>query len=379
MMGFRRRRSRGRAHAYLLAALVGAALGGATAGWLASRHARMPAAPPPLSHSEAVSETTERAIVAAVDRVGRAVVNIDTTVRLSQEDVPRALRRFLGDDFFRKPLPGKGQGSGILIGADGYVLTNAHVVRNAQTMRVTLRDGRAYRAALVGHDAVADVAVVKVNARDLPAAELGSSRDLPVGAWVIAIGNPYGFQNTVTAGVISAKHRALPAHGDIRLRDMLQTDAAISPGNSGGALVGLDGKVVGIPTAIIGGAQGMGFAIAIERARAVAKRLIAEGDVAQPWIGATCRQLTAALGRSLGIEAREGVVVTAVHPGGPADVAGMRRGDVVRRLGDRPIATTNDLDEVVQETHVGDRLIADLERGGRRSQATLLVAKAPRP
>jgi len=258
---------------YLLAAVMGAASGGWAAGWLASRQGQAPRPRAPLGHFAAMTEETQKAIVAAVDRVGRAVVNIDTTMQISRRQIPHPLREFFGGKP-SEPLPGKGQGSGILIDPRGYVLTNAHVVRDAQTMWVTLRDGRKYRAALVGSDPVADVAVVKVAGRNLPTATLGSSRDLPIGAWVIAIGNPFGFQNTVTAGVISAKHRALPTRGRAVLREMLQTDAAINPGNSGGALVSLDGKVVGIPTAIIGGAQGMGFAIAVERARTVARRLI---------------------------------------------------------------------------------------------------------
>jgi len=360
----RRRRP---ALAYLLAALVGATLGGGLAGQLALRHGRMPPAPAPLGHFDSVSEVTQRAFIAAVQGVGPAVVNIDATYQLSRSQLPPALRRLFGDEFFREPLPSRGQGSGILIDPRGYVLTNAHVVRDAQSMRVTLRDGRRFSATLVGSDTVADVAVVKVNGSDLPAARLGSSRDLPIGAWVIAIGNPFGFQNTVTAGVISAKHRSLPARGGAALRDMLQTDAAINPGNSGGALVGLDGKVVGMPTAIIGGAQGMGFAIAIERARAVAQRLIATGSVAYPWIGVTCRPRAA------------GLVVTEVEPGGPGDVAGIKTGDLITRLGERPLRSLDDLSKVVLDSEVGDHLVAAVERDGRRFQTTILVGQATRP
>jgi len=251
---------------------TGAAAGGGTA-----------AQPGAATAVPAVSRQSQDAITAAIARVGPAVVNINTTYPSPARDpMERMLRDFMGMP--TDPLPPQGKGSGIIIdGKKGYVLTNAHVVRGAAHVEVILADRRALEAQVVGMDPLSDIALLKVDGNDLPSATLGSAADLPIGSWVIAIGNPWGYENSATVGVISAKDRQIKGAAGALLTDLLQTDAAINRGNSGGALVDLNGNVVGIPTAMIPYAQGIGFAVSVDVAKQVAERLIATGKV--PWLG----------------------------------------------------------------------------------------------
>jgi serine protease Do len=320
-----------------------------------------------------VAPESERDFIRAIAKVGPAVVNINTVFR--PPNLPPLLREFFGE-----PFPREGQASGVIIdNKRGYVLTNNHVVENARSVKVSLADGRSFDAMVVGTDPLSDIGVVQIKGDSLPAAELGRSADVPVGGWLIAIGNPFGYENTVTVGVLSARNRRLRAPSGVGLENMLQTDAAINPGNSGGALVDITGKVVGIPTAIIPYAQGIGFAIAAETASKVAQQLIATGHVSHPWLGISYVPVTEEVQQALKLPSRKGIAVAEVQPGGPADQAGIKANDVILRLGLRDVNTADDLSAVVRQTKVGDKLTATVSRAGRAMQVTITVGERPAP
>jgi len=316
-----------------------------------------------------VSRESQDAITAAIARVGPAVVNIAT--RYPEDPRQRILRDLMGMPTDREPP--KGQASGIIIdGENGYVLTNAHVVRGAAGVHVILADRRNLAAKLVGMDSINDIAVLKVSGDDLPTATLGSSADLPIGAWVIAIGNPWGYANSATVGVISAKDRQIAGTS---LSDLLQTDAAINRGNSGGALVDLNGDVVGVPTAMIPFAQGIGFAVSVDVAKQVAERLIATGKVA--WLGVTHGDLSPEGARQLGLPELKGSFVAEVGRGGPAAQAGIRPGDVILRIGDQQIANAKALGFAVRSHPVGDRVAVVVWRQERELTLDVTLGEVP--
>jgi serine protease Do len=283
----------------------------------------------------------------------------------------RMLRELMG-----APFPREGQGSGVIIdGENGYVLTNAHVVKQATRVEVTLADGRRLEAKPVGVDPLTDVAVLQVRGDDLPDAAPGSVSNLPIGSWVIAIGNPFGYKNSVTVGVVSAKDRQLDGQDGIRLYDLLQTDASINPGNSGGALVDLNGNVVGMPTAIIPRAQGMGFAIPSDVARQVAERLITTGKM--PWIGISHRDVDPAVSRRLRLPGGKGaLVVTLVHSG-PAHRAGILPGDVILQVGDKPVKDARSLGIAVRAYNAGDRVRVRVWRAEREMSLAVTLGEVP--
>jgi len=319
-----------------------------------------------------IAPESERDFIQAIAKVGPAVVNINTVFR--PPNVPPLLREFFGE-----PFPSEGQASGVIIDKRGYVLTNNHVVENAKSVKVSLADGRSFDATVVGTDPLSDIGVVQIKGDALPVAELGRSADVPVGGWLIAIGNPFGYENTVTVGVLSARNRRLRAPSGVGLENMLQTDAAINPGNSGGALVDITGKVVGIPTAIIPYAQGIGFAIAAETASKVAAQLIATGHVSHPWLGISYVPVTEEVQQQLKLPSRKGIAVVSVQPGGPADQAGIKADDVILRLGSRDVNTGDDVSAVVRQSKVGDKLAATVWRAGQEMQVTITVGERPAP
>ncbi len=276
----------------------------------------------------------------AAKEVSRYVVNIDT--------VGKAAPSTPFDFFFGQPEPRKGQGSGVVFTPDGYIVTNNHVVQDASKITVTLNDGKRYTARLIGRDPRTDLAVVKIDARNLPYGKFADSDTAQVGDWVIAVGSPLGFEWTVTVGVISALGRNL---GGMMSERLIQTDASINPGNSGGALADLDGKVVGINNMIAstsGGSVGIGFAIPSNTVRTIADKLKQEGKVAHAWIGIRYIPLNALResleGKGVPIIGGDGVVIMGqgnlpgVQPGSPADKAGLRDGDVIRKINDKPIS-----------------------------------------
>jgi S1-C subfamily serine protease len=293
------------------------------------------------------------AVVRASERVSPSVVHIESFHR------PRG-----GDP--RRSREGRGSGSGFVFTSSGYILTNSHVVHDATRVEVTLADGGRHPADLIGDDPETDLAVVRVKAGDLEPAALGDSKALRAGQLAIAIGHPYGFQVTVTAGVVSALGRSLRSQAGRLIDDVLQTDAALNPGNSGGPLVNSRGEVIGVNTAIIPSAQGICFAIAINTAKFVAGRLIRDGRVRRSRIGAAVQ--TVPLPRRLidahDLDINSGVLIVAVEPGGPADAAGLDEGDVLVGFEGRPVAGLDDLHRLLTEDRVGLRATVDVLRGG---------------
>lgn len=276
-------------------------------------------------------------VVELVKKVSPAVVNIDveTVARRSGprnpfQDDP-LFKRFFGEEFdrFSRSVPMKGRGSGFIVSKDGQILTNNHVVEGADKITVTLSNGKTYSAEVLGKDPMFDLAVIKISPEsDLTTLELGDSDTTQVGEWVVAIGNPFGFEHTVTVGVVSAKNRSLHAR-DINFDGFLQTDAAINPGNSGGPLLDLNGKVVGINTAIVPYAQGLGFAVPVNMAKQIMNDLVTYGKAKRGWLGVSIQNLTEEFAEAYGIKAESGVIIGDVFSGSAAEKAGVARGDVV--------------------------------------------------
>jgi len=372
-------KTRGSALAVALAALLGVLVGAVlvlTFGRvLPAQTPAAPAAAPRQAPAGGVTAGSQDAITAAVNMVGPAVVNINTFFRPpAQDPLQRMLRRSLGIP--TEPFPRAGQGSGVVIdGERGYILTNAHVVKGAQKVTVSLADGRQFDARVVGIDPLTEVAVVKVEGNDLPEATLGSSADLPIGSWVIAIGNPFGFENSVTVGVLSARDRQISGENTILLQDLLQTDASINPGNSGGALVDLDGRVIGMPTAVIPYAQGMGFAVSIDTAKEVAERLIETG--AMPWLGIDHRSLLPQEAKQLGLPEGKGTMIFGVAPRGPADAAGLRPGDLVINIAEKPTDTSSALGKAIRSHNAGDRVDVTIIRDGKEMTVGVTLGAVP--
>jgi len=280
----------------------------------------------------------------------------------------------------------RGTGSGFIFKSDGLVLTNAHVVDGTDTVTVTLKDGREFTGQVLGEDTLTDVAVVKIQATDLPVVKVGNSEQLRPGEWAIAIGNPLGLDNTVTAGIISGTGRSSADVGvpDKRI-NFIQTDAAINPGNSGGPLLNQQGQVIGINTAIIGGAQGLGFAIPINRAQAIANQLIADGRVEHPYLGIQMATLTPTLKEMLSrdssngvrVEANSGVVVVGVARNSPAAQAGLRPGDVIQQISGQTVKTADQVQQVVDSSSIGGRLPLEVSRNGRSLNLSVQPGEFP--
>lgn len=264
-------------------------------------------------------------------------------------------------------------GSGFIIDKAGFVVTNNHVVEDADEIRVILKDGKEFDAEIVGRDPNTDLALIKIKSeKDLPVLELGSSADLKVGQWVVAIGSPFGLEHTVTAGIVSAKGRVI---GSGPYDDFIQTDASINPGNSGGPLINLEGEVVGINTAIIAGGQGIGFAIPIDLARGVIEQLKQSGQVTRGWLGVAIQNLSRELADYYGAGDRKGVLVTEVFPDDPADRAGIRSGDIILEVNGQRVETSRDLTRLIAELAVGQKVGIKVLREGREKTFRVKIAK----
>ena len=288
----------------------------------------------------ALLDEYSRTVVSAADRVGPAVVNIDIKQRLESQRGPREVG---------------GSGSGFVIAPDGFILTNSHVVHAANQIAVSLPDGREYPAQLVGDDPDTDLAVIRIDAPHLAHVRLADSENLRVGQVVIAIGNPLGFQASVTAGVISALGRSMHAQSGRLIDNIIQTDAALNPGNSGGPLVNSRGEVIGVNTAMIQAAQGICFAIGINTAKFVASRLIRDGRITRSYIGVAGQNvpLHRRVVRYYALPIESGILVMSVEKGSPAERAGLREGDVIVAYGGKSIATVDDLHRLLTEEQLG--------------------------
>jgi serine protease Do len=331
-----------------------------------------PAPPPPLSGALPESYPWVR----LAEALTPAVVHVRVTgepVRMRErleEWVPERFRRFLPPEFPGEREPGRGPmiprgiGSGFIVEADGYVVTNHHVAQGAKAIEVTLSDGRKFPAKLVGSDPETDLALLKIDATGLPTIPLGSSGALRVGEPVMAIGNPFGLDHTVTVGIISAKGRVIGAG---RFDDFLQTDAAINPGNSGGPIISTRGEAVGIATAIAsrsGGFQGIGFAIPSDLARPILGQLRSAGRITRGWLGVSIQPVTRELVRSFGLAREEGVLVASVIEGSPAAQAGLRPGDVILKYDGRTLTSPRELSTLVAGTKVGQTVELQVHREG---------------
>jgi serine protease DegQ len=273
-----------------------------------------------------------------------------------------------------------GLGSGVIVSPEGYLLTNNHVVDGADDIEVRLLDGRQAQARLVGTDPESDIAVLKIELDRLPVVALGDIEQMQVGDAVLAIGNPFNVGQTVTSGIVSAMGRS--GLGLSTFENFIQTDAAINPGNSGGALIDVNGNLVGINTAIYsrsGGSLGIGFAIPIDLARQVMEGLVRDGQVTRGWIGVQPRDLDPEFAQSFKLPVREGVLITGVLQDGPASNAGMKPGDVVTRIGDRPVRNTAQLMNAVAALKPRSETVIGVQRGDRALELKVTVAQRPKP
>ena len=324
-----------------------------------------------------------------VKQTSPAVVNISTVQHASNvnshyqqqyglpEDVPEIFRHFFGAPV-PSPYGGGAEekaslGSGFIVSKDGYILTNNHVIKDADEILVRLNDRRELEATLVGADESTDLAVLKVDASDLPTVELGNSDALEVGEWVVAIGSPFGFDYSVTAGIVSAKGRSLPNENYV---PFIQTDVAINPGNSGGPLFNLDGKVVGINSQIYtrsGGFMGVSFAIPINVAMEVAEQLKTSGKVSRGWLGVVIQEVNKDLAESFGLDKAAGALVAQVVPDSPAEQAGLKNGDIITGFNGQAVTMSSDLPHYVGRVKPGEKATIDLVRNGKRKQVSVTI------
>jgi serine protease Do len=392
----------------VLALATAGLLGGAGATLITSPHAHA-AAPAVVATAPEAGRTSVGGpdFAQIAERHGAAVVNITVsgTRAVSDEsgddadsnaDEPATPRRGMPQldprdpfsQFFRRfqppgggqggaqGMPMRGQGSGFIVSADGTILTNAHVVRGAKEVTVKLTDRREFIAKVLGSDAKTDIAVLKIDARDLPTVPLGNPRDLRVGDWVLAIGSPFGFENSVTAGVVSAKGRSLP---DDSFVPFIQTDVAVNPGNSGGPLFNAQGQVVGINAQIFsrsGGYQGLSFAIPIDLAIQVKDQIVATGRATHARLGVAIQPVNQVLADSFKLDRPTGALVSSVDPKGPADKAGLKAGDVILQVNGQTIATAGDLPALIGRSTPGETIQLQIWRQGRSQDLSAKLGDA---
>ena len=331
-----------------------------------------PLAAQPSSSSTSSQAARRTPVVAVAEKASPAVVNV------SAESTVRDADPFFGMFFGRGERRTQSLGSGLIIDANGVVVTNAHVIEGASRIVVTTLDGRELDADLLGSDRDADLAVLKVKARGLPAVPLGRSSDLMIGETVIAIGNPFGLSHTVTSGVLSAVGRTVPSErGERVFTDFLQTDASINPGNSGGPLVNILGEVIGINTAIIQGASGIGFAIPADRARRVVEDLLRYGELRPLWTGARLLTVDAELAQRSELPVRRGAMVFKVYPDSPAAAAGLREKDVIVAVNGHPVTAREDVSTALYTAPSGNALELDVKRGDRTLKVRLSAVPPP--
>jgi serine protease Do len=346
-----------------------------------------------VTSGSAGSSVANQLFVSVAESTTPAVVNISTSRVIkgrqggSQQNPlfeDPFFRRFFGDDFsrqFEAPQSRREQslGSGVIVDPNGYIITNNHVVAQADEIKVLLADKREFTGKVVGSDPKTDVAVVKINATNLPTIPWGDSGELKVGEYVLAIGNPFGLNQTVTMGIISAVGRANVGIADYE--DFIQTDAAINPGNSGGALVNTRGQLIGVNTAIFsrsGGYMGIGFAVPSDMVRLVMTSLIKEGKVIRGWLGVSIQEVTSELAKQFGLKEAKGALVSDVLKDTPADRAGLKRGDVIIKYNGHDIANAGQLRNLVAETVVGQQVAVVIIRDKREKELTVKIEEQPK-
>jgi len=345
----------------------------------------------------ALLDKTAKAFAAVVKKAIPAVVFVRVEKTVERDGAaspfqPQDPSDFFNDPFFerffgphfrpRQRMPKKfqqrGQGSGFIIDKDGYILINNHVVGDADLIKVKLADGREFEAKVIGTDPQSDVAVIKIDATDLPILRLGDSDKLEVGEWVIAIGNPFGLSETVTVGVVSAKGRSRIGINDYE--DFIQTDAAINPGNSGGPLVNIHGEAIGMNTAIFsrsGGYMGIGFAIPINMAKAIKDQLLEKGKVTRGWFGVVIQDIDEELAKSFGLKKTEGVLVAEVSEGSPAEKAGLKQGDIILRLNGKKVNNVGKLRNKIALTSPGTKVDIDVLRENKHKTLKVTIGEQP--
>lgn len=343
-------------------------------------------------------KATGKAFTEVVKKVSPAVVFIKVEKEVSTQTLDQSLAPFSNDDFFnyffgfpfendsqrrnyQQRTPQKkrkeiGQGSGFIISKDGYILTNNHVVGDADIVKVTLKNGETYTAKLIGTDPQSDVAVIKIKGHNFPYIELGDSDVLEVGEWVLAIGNPFGLSNTLTAGIVSAKGRS--EVGIANYENFIQTDAAINPGNSGGPLINLEGKVIGINTAIYsksGGYMGIGFAIPINMAQKIKNQLIEKGTVTRGFLGVMIQELSEDLAKSFNLQGLKGVLVSQVVKNSPAEKAGLKQGDIITRYNGQQVERVGSFRNSISLFEPGTKVELDIIRKQEKKNITVVIGK----
>jgi len=384
----------------VVALLTAGAIGGAGVGAFNSMQVKAAAVQTPAGVSSSVAALPMALpdFSQITERYGPAVVNISVTGSTKVSDESQMSQGDGGPlsndpffEFFRRfqqgqrpgngpdqqqEIPTHGQGSGFIVSSDGIILTNAHVVRDAKEVTVKLTDRREYRAKVLGADPKTDIAVLKIQAKDLPVVTMGKTSELKVGEWVLAIGSPFGFENTVTAGVVSAKGRSLPDDSAV---PFIQTDVAVNPGNSGGPLFNTRGEVVGINSQIYsrsGGYQGLSFAIPIDVAARIKNQIVATGKAEHARLGVAVQEINQAFADSFKLDKPEGALVSMVEKGSPADKAGLQPGDVIRKVNGQPLVSSGDLPAVIGMAAPGDSVKLDIWRQGAAKELTARLASA---
>ncbi|MBC8527614.1 MAG: trypsin-like peptidase domain-containing protein [Candidatus Cloacimonetes bacterium] len=339
-----------------------------------------------ILENQKIIVSRENAITRSVELVKPSVVSVNVIKTEVVRNEP--FHSFFFDDFFRGFLPRqyerevKSLGSGVIISEDGYIITNSHVVKNASKIKVTLADGSSFDGVLIGNDDVNDIAVVKISGKNLPYAMLGDSDEIIIGEWTIAIGNPFGFlikdsKPTVTVGVISAIDRNFHISENNKVyKKMIQSDAAINPGNSGGPLVNINGEVIGINTFIFtksGGSLGIGFAIPVNRVKSITHEIIKYGKIRPIWFGFKVQDITPKIAYNFGLKSSQGVFVSYIEKAGPAEEAGLKRGDIITKINEQVIDNADDAEIAVSDVRVGQELKIEILRNRKKEIKTLPI------
>jgi serine protease DegQ len=352
--------------------------------WLPTRGGMPIVATPPNATSGAAGAGREASYNDAVRRAMPSVVNIFTSKEIRTPRHPLLndpiFRRFFGEQLPDEAQRASSLGSGVIVSASGYVLTNHHVVEAADEIEVALADGKKLLAKVVGNDPETDLAVLRVNADNLPAISFGSAENLRVGDVVLAIGNPFGVGQTVTGGIVSALGRT--GLGINTFENFIQTDAAINPGNSGGALIDASGNLIGINTAIFsrsGGSMGIGFAIPVSTAKMVLDQIVKSGTVTRGWIGVEVQEITPPIAESFKLGGTRGALIAGVLRGGPADKAGVKPGDVLVEVEGRPVADPTSMLNLIAALPPGKPASVKVKRSGQEIDATITVGRRPKP